>query len=427
MNKLWVRLTLAFVLVTLVMAALVAGAVAWSASRQFRGYLSQPEVFARGSSLQTLQTYYEQHGSWDGVDDALRSGRTRKRPKPDNGKNPGPPLGDVTNPPILVADVQGKIVYDDRRARLGQTLNASELSSALPITASDAIAGYVLAATNDFDFIGSPEQRFLDELQRSVILAALGAVALGVVLGLLVSRSLSKPLATLAQAAHGFAARDWSQRVPINETRHIAEVSEVASAFNNMADSLQQSDTQRRNLMADVAHELRTPLTVIQGLLRALLDGVHPLQMTEVATIYDETRLLSRLVDDVRELALAEARQLPLVMQSVDVSALLRTTANRFAAAADAQNITVMLDVPTALPLVQADRDRAAQVLQNLVSNAFRHTPSGGRVTLAAQAQDKHVVLSVSDTGEGIDAADLPHVFDRFWQKRRDRGERGMG
>lgn len=437
MNRLWVRLTLAFVLVTLLMVALVAGATAWSAARQFRGYLARPEVFARGGSLQILQAHYQQYGTWDGIANTLQADLQANlpppRPRPGTGKGidtagrKGPDAH--RDPPLLVADGQGRIVYDEdkRGNRFGQNLNASEISDALPISVNDAVVGYLLSGNPDFDFVGSPERNFLDELQRSTVIAALGAIGLGTLLGLLISRSLARPLATLRQTAHAFAARDWAQRVPLKDTSGIAEVGEVALAFNAMADSLQQAETQRRNLMADVAHELRTPLTVIQGLLRALLDGVHPLQMKEIAVIYDETRLLSRLVEDVRELALAEAQQLPLVMGAVDVATLLQATADRFAAAADAGGITLDVDAPAGLPSAYADRDRVAQVLQNLVGNAFRHTPTGGHIALSAQGEAATVRVTVSDTGEGIPSEDLPHVFDRFYRGDKSRARTSSG
>jgi signal transduction histidine kinase len=174
---------------------------------------------------------------------------------------------------------------------------------------------------------------------------------------------------------------------------------------------------------------LRTPLAVIQGSLRALLDGVHPLEMKEIALLYDETRLLSRLVEDVRELALAEARQLPMAMQDVDVGSALRAAGARFSAAADAQGLTLTVSVPEERMLARADPDRIAQVLHNLISNAFRHTPAGGQVVLSAQAQGGHIRLSVRDTGEGIAPHDLPHVFDRFYRsdKSRTRSSGGSG
>ncbi|PJF48810.1 MAG: sensor histidine kinase [Chloroflexi bacterium] len=422
MNRLWVRLTLAFLLVTLLMAAFVAVAITWSASRQFRGYLAQPGVFARGGALDVLEAHYEAYGSWAGVGDSLRAVRPRLR----RGAFP------KHRPPLLVTDAQGRIVYDEAgRQRIGQMLDPIALASAQPVVVSDAVVGYVLAGSPDFDPLGPLERRFLSDLQGSIALIALVGVGLGIVAGLFVSRSLSKPLTVVAQAAHAFAQRDWSQRVPLKATAHIAEVAEVAQAFNRMADSLQQAEAQRRNLMADVAHELRTPLTVIQGSLRALLDGVHPLQMKEIAAVYDETRLLARLVEDVRELALAEAHQLPMAIRPVDVGAALRATAERFAAAADAQQVALGVSISEGIPPAQADPDRLAQVLHNLVSNAFRHTPPGGQITLSAEALADGVRVSVRDTGEGIAEEDLPRVFDRFYRSDRSRsrstGGAGLG
>jgi len=423
MNRLWVRLTLAFLLVALLVAGFAAAAIAWSAGRQFRGYLGQPGVFARGGALDILEAHYETYGTWAGVADSLQTMRPRLR-RPANALM-------HRRPPLLLADAQGAIVYDEAggRGRLGRMLAPFEVASAQPIVVDGAVVGYLLAGLPDFDPLGPLERRFLGDLQRSVVFIALVAAALGLVVGLFVSRTLSQPLSAVARVAHAFAGRDWSQRVRLKDAAHVAEVGEVAQALNHMADSLQQAEIQRRNLMADVAHELRTPLTVIQGSLRALLDGVHPLEMKEIALIYDETRLLSRLVEDVRELALAEARQLPLAMQDVDVGAALRAAGARFSAVADAQGVVLTVSVPQERLLVRADPDRIAQVLHNLMSNAFRHTPVGGQLALSAEAQGSYVRLSVRDTGEGIAHEDLPHVFDRFYRsdKSRTRSSGGSG
>ncbi|MEK7324020.1 MAG: ATP-binding protein, partial [Chloroflexota bacterium] len=206
------------------------------------------------------------------------------------------------------------------------------------------------------------------------------------------------------------------------------EVADVANAFNDMADSLQRAETLRRNLMADIAHELRTPLTVLQGNLRALLDGVYPLELGEIATLYDETRLLNRLVDDLRELSLAEAGQLRLNLQATDVRALLQTAAS-FAPVAEAQDLSLAVEMNDGLPLVNTDPDRLAQVIRNLLSNALRHTPGGGKVTVSASTEKKMIRVVVADTGDGIPADELPYVFDRFYRgdKSRARASGGSG
>jgi two-component system OmpR family sensor kinase/two-component system sensor histidine kinase BaeS len=183
-----------------------------------------------------------------------------------------------------------------------------------------------------------------------------------------------------------------------------------------------------------VAHELRTPLSVVQGNLQAILDDVYKLDKSEISRIYDETRLLSRLVDDLRELALADAGQLHLNLQPTDAAKVIHTTVDNLALAAEAQEVELAVDLPDALPTVQADPDRLAQVLRNLLVNALRHTPPGGSVRVTASQVGGAMETTVSDTGEGIAPEDLPQIFDRFWRADRARtrdsqsaGSSGLG
>lgn len=256
------------------------------------------------------------------------------------------------------------------------------------------------------------------ELWVALLLGLVGLFVVGRAL-----RRLAVPIGDLMEAAGRVADGDYSARVGEHGPR---EVRALARAFNAMAARLQSNEATRRNLLADVTHELRTPLTVIQGNLEGLLDGVYPRDDAHLAPILDEARVLSRLVDDLRMLALAESGALKLQKEPTDVAVWLSEVAASFRAQADAQNVALSVDVPPDLPLMDLDPERMRQVLSNLIANALRYTPSGGTIRVRAVAEDKSVSVSVSDTGAGIPPEDLPHIFDRFYKSGDSRGM-GLG
>lgn len=419
MNRLWVRLTLAFVAVTLVAVVAVAWLVDTSASNEFRQYLGQQDSLAQSGLLDDLAAFYQRNGNWNGVEEifsAFNAPISRGRGQGGGGPGRG-------RPPLSLADANGRVVYDERHQRVGSALSADERGMAQTISANGSVIGYLILGQPGRGPLAPSEQSFLDRLRVTLAIAGGAAIALGIALGTLISRALAAPLSHLAQAARKFAARDWNYRVKVQGADEIAD---VAREFNQMAEELARAETLRRNMMADIAHELRTPLTVLQGNLHAMLDGVYPLERSEIATLYDETRLLNRLVDDLRELALAEAGQLQLNLQSTDVSAIIESTVASFSVAADMQGVRLSVDAKN-LPRVNVDGDRLAQILRNLISNALRHTPNDGNVIVSAVTQDQKVCVSVADTGEGIAPEDLPRVFERFYRGDRSRARSSGG
>lgn len=424
MNRLWVRLTIAFIAVTLVVVVAIAWLADSSANNQFQQYLVRQEQIAQAGLIDELALLYQRNGSWDGAGELIAAFNTPMGRGRGMGGGAGMMMG-RNRPPMMLADASGRVVYDERNQRVGTTLSTSERSLAQPINVSNNPVGYLIVGQAALVQLAPTEQAFLDQLRMTLVIAGIAAVVLGIVLGLLISRTVAKPLSNLAQAARRFAARDWNTRVKVQGADEIAE---VAREFNTMADEIQRAETLRKNLMADIAHELRTPLSVLQGNLSAMLDGVYPLERAEIATLYDETRLLNRLVDDLRELALAEAGQLQLNLQATDVTAIIESTVASFAVAAEMQGVRLNVDAKNLLR-ANADPDRLAQVLRNLISNALRHTPHDGMVTVAGQAEQAKICISVTDTGEGIAPEDLPHVFDRFYRgdKSRARASGGTG
>lgn len=236
------------------------------------------------------------------------------------------------------------------------------------------------------------------------------------------------PLSDLVQAADAVAAGNLSARV---EETGRGGLSRLARAFNRMTGELEQADKRRRNLTADVAHELRTPLHIIQGNLEGVLDGVYEPTEEHIRATLAETRSLGRLIEDLRVLSLAEAGELPLAREQIDVGELLADVQTSFSGQAESAGVALAVEPPTAPLTVTADVGRIDQVLNNLVANALRHTPSGGQVTMAARALQDQVEIAVRDTGEGIAEEDLPYVFDRFWRgdpsRDRSAGHSGLG
>ncbi|MGE5620639.1 MAG: sensor histidine kinase [Sphingomonadaceae bacterium] len=275
---------------------------------------------------------------------------------------------------------------------------------------------------------GTPESRFLEAVNRSLWIAGGAALVVALALGSLISREITAPLKQLTLAARRVAAGDFGQRV---ELRSRDELASLAEAFNTMAAALARDEAQRKQFLSDVAHELKTPLSIIQGNLEGMIDGVVPTTPDRLASLREETLLLSRLVTDLRDLSLAEAGHLPLHREQVDLGGLIQGILAGVQAQAADRRIRLEAELPEDLPAVPADADRVGQVVRNLLSNALRYTPAGGTVRISARVAHPSPFLqvTVADTGPGIPPEDLPRVFDRFYRvdKSRTRGSGGSG
>ena len=238
-------------------------------------------------------------------------------------------------------------------------------------------------------------------------------------------RRFAAPLGELIDAAESVEAGNYAVRVRVR-ARGPRELRSLVTAFNSMSGRLESSERERRRLLADVTHELRTPLTIMQGNLEALLDGVYPADPAHLEPILDETRVLSRLVDDLRTLSLAEAGALTLHREPTDVAQLLTDSVTSFRTQADAAGVDLATKIDGVLPQADLDPVRMREVLSNLLSNALRYTPRGGTVRVVASVADGKLRVSVRDSGPGIAADALPHIFDRFYKSDESRGA-GLG
>ncbi len=268
---------------------------------------------------------------------------------------------------------------------------------------------------------------FVDAVRNALIAASLIAVVTAVVVSLAVSGRIAGPVGRLSSAARRIAGGHYAERVP--QTGE-GEIGDLARTFNAMAGSLEATERRRLQLVGDVAHELRTPLATLDGYLQGLEDGVIESKGETWHLLRSETARLTRLVDELAELWRAEAHQLSLKIEHVDLVEICRDVAERFTPLADERGIKLALDLPTAA-LAVADRDRVSQIVANYLSNAIRYAPRGSSVAVSARAHGAKVLATVADEGAGLAADQLEIVFERFYRvdpsRTRALGGSGIG
>jgi len=420
MRSLTLKLTLAFLLVGLTGAVLVALILQRQTRNAFNLFIlnRDQQVLVDG-----LVQYYQVHGNWAGIAEQLQAiqgdparpfmgggmmGRGRMR--------------------ITLVGADRTIISAIQSDQVGQRLSNADLARAVPLKVNDQTAGWLLMDSGPPQLIpGSPEGLFLRAINRATLLSAFFAIILALTLGGLLAYTLTRSLRELTEATVEIAQGKLGRQVKV---RSNDELGELASSFNKMSLDLARATQARRQMTADIAHDLRSPLSVISGYAEALSDGKLSGTPETYSILYQETRHLSRLVEDLRILSLADAGELSLNLSGMDLGALLNRVAARQAVAAQQKGITLRVEADQGLPTIQIDSERMSQVFDNLIQNALRYTQSGGEIVLAGMAENGKTRLQVRDDGSGISSEDLPHIFDRFYRgdkSRQENGESGLG
>ena len=409
-HRLWFRLLLAFAVIIVVTVGTIYLFVSQRIAVEMEEY-EQISAQYRSDQIQArLYLHYWNEGrSWKDVQPVVEA------------------LG-VSGTHIILTGVNGTVIADSQGKLIGTNYTHSS-DGPLELYSLEEFLGKVYISPDPkAEPYVAPFRRLSTSIDRFLLLGGSLAIVIALLLTFVLSRRISSPIGVLATAARRLGRGDLSQRV---EFQGKGEVKELAQAFNSMAVDMEYAEQLRRNLVADVAHELRTPLSNIQGYLEAIRDRVVKPNAATIRSLNEETALLSRLVDELQELSLAEAGKLKLVYQAEDIAKLVRQAVTSWQPQVAAKEISLSLDLPDNLPLVDIDWQRVNQVLHNLLENAVAHTHKGGTINVAATTQGDWVEVSVSDTGEGIPAEDLPNIFERFYRVDRSRaratGGSGLG
>ncbi len=412
-----IKLFLSFLLIILVAVAGVAWIVQQGAAREVRAFMFGGGMGVLSEMQAALETYYAENGSWDGVQTVLSTAQAHGR---------GMGQGGMMNQRFIVANAQSEVVADSAGTAVGTSLTASELDAATTLESDGETVGY-LVAQGGMGYTQGDETYLVTRLNQAALIAGAVAGGLALILAVLLAMQLLRPVRDLTRAAKQMAQGDLSQRVPVKGKDELAELGRM---FNFMAGSLQQAEESRKAMTADIAHELRTPLAVQRANLEALQDGIYPLSADNLQPVLEQNRMLTRLVDDLRTLALADAGQLTLERAPTDLSGLLQGVIERFQPQANGQGVRLVLEMTkTHLPLLDLDAIRVEQILTNLLSNGLRYTPQDGTIRVGVQGQGPEVDVTVRDSGPGIPEESLPFVFERFYRadKARARAEGGSG
>ena len=402
-RSLTLKLSYAFFGVSIIGILLMAIFAYWIIQREFDAFVGRS---GRAEIIAELSDYYARNGSWEGVENLnirgsmmIEVGQVLAVVDPDNQEVF--PLADTDE--LEVIDDGFLLSFDNR-----------------PIMLNGQVVGRLTTELSG--------ETFFESVQQALVLAVLASIVLSMVLGIFFSRTLTWPLRELTMATQAVAAGDLNQRVRLQRED---ELGQLAQSFNQMTVDLADSRDLRRQMTADIAHDLRTPLSLILGHSEALADGVLPPTPSALHIIHDEALRLNRLVEDLRTLSLAEANELPLMIRPVEPATLLARTIQAYTPLAQDKAVTLTLQVSDQLPEIEVDPDRIVQVLDNLVSNALRHTSAGGSIILTAQPAPSGIHITVSDTGQGIPPEDLQRIFERFYRadksRARHKGGSGLG
>jgi two-component system sensor histidine kinase BaeS len=386
--------------------------------KMFENYLSDSDQMKVEMFKQTVTSYYVTTGSLKGVDQILESSN---RMNMNMGNMMGHMGGTVG---ITILDSSGEIIANTTEG-MGKN-NQQSIKETLEINGETI--GTIIAYPDKSASVSRLEQQFVQSVNLTILFGFLFAGVISLMIGFFLSKKISRPLSQLVAGIEHVSKGDTKFRVTIDSKD---EFKQLGEAFNQMTDTLERTERVRKTLVADVAHELRTPLSIIRAKLESIQTGALEATEEVILHVSDEVYRLSRLVNDLQQLSLAESGTLPLHKKQTEINEFIESILSQFHWIAEEKNIRLHFNRRSTEIYLELDPDRMTQVIVNLLGNALRYTPENGLVTINVKQEDRSAVFSIVDNGPGIDQQKLPFIFERFYRadesRKRDEGGAGLG
>lgn len=417
MSMRW-RLLGSFGLIILVALGTVAIVSRITTEQEVQTFLGHGGQAGLENIANSLESYFETNGSWDGVSSAFKVGAGRGQ-----GQGSG---ANAAGRDYQLADSTGKILLSPKSSDVGTMLPEATISQAINLTVSGNTVGYLIPQGGLLELPDDFEELLIERVNQASLVAGLISGAVAILSALVLAALILRPIRELTTAAKNMGQGDLTQRVKVQGE---GELATLGQTFNQMSLSLQEAESRRMAMTADIAHELRNPLAIQRAHLEALQDGVFPLTQENLIMISEQNQQLTRLVEDLRTLALADAGELALNKRLLNLSQFCQETLVRFEPQAQGKDIRLTADCEGENLLVEVDKERLQQIYDNLMQNALRYTPAGGFIRLTFTQQGQHAICRVHNSGSQLSAEAQRHLFERFYrsEKARDRSTGGTG
>lgn len=412
MRSITTKLILAFLLVSLISIGTIVVLTRFSTHREFDKFVSNQY---QAELVENLGNYYQANNSWEGVDQAHLGYM------PNQMGSAGQPSN------FCVTDLDGIVVRGSFSHNVGDVVSPETLENAISIKDDEKTVGYLLIERPP-DRRDPMQDEFSKRIDFSLLITGIGTIIMAFLFGAVISQTITKPIRELTSATHAVASGKLGQQVAV---RSKDEIGELAQSFNKMNDDLARSFNLRKQMTADIAHELRTPLSLIIGHAEGVHDGVLQPTRENFEIIREEAERLEKMVNDLRTLSLADAGELSLEVQSVDVNKLLSDIKTHYMVQLNQKRITLDLEPDSDILQVDLDPVRFSQILMNVLDNAIRYTSEDGHIMIATKQLKDTAQVTIQDSGEGVTAEEASHLFDRFYRadesRTREDGGSGLG